>query len=26
MIEGPWDEGFVVVKPGEVIRFEHFFR
>jgi hypothetical protein len=26
MIEGPWDEGFVVVKPGDVIRFEHFFR
>jgi hypothetical protein len=25
MIYGPWDDDFVVVKPGEVIRYEHFF-
>ncbi len=25
MIDGPWDDQFVVVPPGEVIRFEHFF-
>ncbi len=26
MIFGPWDDDFVVVKPGEVIQYEHFFR
>ncbi len=26
MIYGPWDDEFVVVPPGEAIRFEHFFR
>jgi hypothetical protein len=25
MLFGPWDEGFVVVPPGETIRYEHFF-
>lgn len=25
MINGPWDDDFVVVKPGETIRFEHFY-
>lgn len=25
MLFGPWDEGFVVVPPGESIRYEHFF-
>lgn len=25
MIEGPWDDVFVVISPGEVIRFEDFF-
>jgi len=25
MINGPWDDDFVVVKPGEVIQFSHFF-
>jgi len=25
MIHGPWDEGFVVVQPGEEIRYGHFF-
>ncbi|MBN1535681.1 MAG: DUF1638 domain-containing protein [Anaerolineales bacterium] len=25
MIEGKWDDEFVVVKPGETIRYEHFF-
>ena len=24
MLFGPWDEGFVVVPPGETIRYEHF--
>lgn len=23
---GPWDEGFVVIPPGETVRYEHFFR
>ena len=26
MIFGPWDDDFVVVQPGEVIRYDHFFR
>jgi hypothetical protein len=26
MIDGPWDDEFVVVQPGETIRYEHFFR
>lgn len=26
MLYGPWDEEFVVVGPGEAIRFEHFFK
>jgi hypothetical protein len=26
MIYGPWDDDFVVARPGEVIQFEHFFR
>jgi hypothetical protein len=26
MIYGPWDEEFVVVRPGEAIAYEHFFR
>jgi Protein of unknown function (DUF1638) len=25
MLFGPWDDGFVVVPPGESIRYEHFF-
>jgi hypothetical protein len=25
MIYGPWDDDFVVVKPGEMIQYEHFF-
>lgn len=25
MLYGPWDDEFVVVKPGETIRYEHFF-
>ena len=25
MLFGPWDEGFVLVLPGETIRYEHFF-
>jgi hypothetical protein len=25
MLSGPWDEGFVVVPPGETIRYEHFY-
>jgi len=25
MIEGKWDDDFVVVKPGEMIRYNHFF-
>jgi hypothetical protein len=25
MINGPWDEEFIVVQPGEVIELEHFF-
>ena len=25
MIFGPWEEGFVVVAPGEEIRYEHFY-
>jgi hypothetical protein len=25
MIEGPWDDNFVVIEPGETIRFSHFF-
>lgn len=25
MIDGDWDDEFVVVKPGETIRYEHFF-
>lgn len=25
MLFGPWDEGFVVIPPGETIRYEHFF-
>ena len=25
MLLGPWDEGFVVVPPGESIRYDHFF-
>jgi hypothetical protein len=26
MIEGPWDGEFVVVAPGETVRFDHFFQ
>jgi len=26
MIDGPWDDEFIVVPPGQVIQFEHFFR
>lgn len=26
MLFGPWDDDFVVVPPGEAIRYEHFFR
>ena len=26
MIDGPWDDQFIVVPPGQVIQFEHFFR
>jgi hypothetical protein len=26
MINGPWDHEFIVVSPGQVIQFEHFFR
>jgi hypothetical protein len=26
MVEGPWNEEFIVVEPGEAIRFDHFFR
>jgi hypothetical protein len=26
MINGPWDDEFVVVRPGETIRYDHFFR
>jgi hypothetical protein len=26
MIHGPWDDEFIVVPPGQVIQFEHFFR
>lgn len=26
MINGPWDDEFIVVQPGQVIQFEHFFR
>lgn len=26
MIFGPWDDDFVVVQPGEMIRYDHFFR
>ena len=26
MLFGPWDEGFVVVPPGESIQYEHFYR
>jgi hypothetical protein len=26
MIFGPWDDDFVVVQPGELIRYDHFFR
>jgi hypothetical protein len=26
MINGPWDDEFIVVPPGQVIQFEHFFR
>jgi hypothetical protein len=26
MIQGPWDDEFIVVPPGQVIQFEHFFR
>lgn len=26
MIHGPWDEEFVVVAPGEMIRYDHFFK
>jgi hypothetical protein len=26
MIDGPWDDEFVVVEPGETIRFDHFFQ
>jgi len=25
MLFGPWDDDFVVVPPGETIRYEHFF-
>ena len=25
MLFGPWDDGFVVIPPGESIRYEHFF-
>ena len=25
MLTGPWDDGFIVVPPGEIIRYEHFF-
>jgi len=25
MIDGPWDEDFVVVEPGGTVRFDHFF-
>jgi hypothetical protein len=26
MINGPWDEEFIVVQPGETIALNHFFR
>jgi hypothetical protein len=26
MINGPWDDEFIVVPSGQVIQFEHFFR
>jgi hypothetical protein len=26
MIYGPWDDGFIIVPPGQTIQFEHFFR
>jgi hypothetical protein len=26
MIDGPWDDEFIVVPPGQVIQFKHFFR
>jgi hypothetical protein len=26
MIHGPWDDEFIVVPPGQIIQFEHFFR
>ncbi len=25
MVYGPWDEEFIIAKPGEIIRLEHFF-
>ncbi len=25
MLTGPWDDEFVVVPPGEIVRYEHFF-
>jgi len=26
MIDGPWDQDFVVVQPGEAVTYEHFYR
>ena len=26
MLNGPWDDEFIVVQPGQVIQFQHFFR
>jgi hypothetical protein len=26
IVHGPWDDEFVIVSPGQVIQYEHFFR